>query len=758
MVRTYAVGAENRVVRSDNHNGIWNILYPLGPIKNLFYDVMTDPNTSDKVFIVGRSGDINTHYGIQYSTDAGLTWNLPGGNWNEDGPDRWFYEVWVVDANVIWVVGNDGIVVKSTDGGLNFNKVVGVPGVSLPGDIPYTAAIHAISANNAVVLGSPSDNVGEYECYVWKTIDGGNTWNLLNGGNTLVNSNTTGNLPNPAGKANGIWMSNDGQRIVVGTGYTQQLSTNGGASFLDINPEMLRSGEHLTWFPTYNASSIFRHTGGFTIQINESLDVGSTYITTKSLGLGDPSKIILGAHFYTANDGYFTNQNLIYSSPDGGVTESLTYTDANINAIFRAIWTGPPYINESYFELVSCCDPDKIIYAQITGGTIIEGGTYIYVPGGTQQEDALCYTITSLPQAPNEPIVNINLATELQYVNDCENETCVILCSPCQCTRAKIVILKGVPPTEDIVVQYVDCNNQIVNYTLPFDLTFGEQICAKYFIPVDLGGYLVQYETSGNCIFDSQLNEYHCPNGEVTYRLEDCRGIAEDIYTNVDLSEVVGQVITLRDENNKPLEGCWQVFEVTYQPIEVEVVLGVYKCYEDCEDCLPPAPEPFPLKPRTVDPNYTTGNCDPDIVEGAFCRHAEMMYKKSLTKRFAIKDCCPEDEDKVNATKEKIELLLIKSTNPTPDPCSDDPIINEYYFGRNDGDPEVILTFTNEEGVLVSFTIPACVTDCEPVRFCAVRGTITLNSVITFAVNESCSDPLNCNQNDNLVFVRPCIF
>jgi hypothetical protein len=243
---------------------------------------------------------------------------------------------------------------------------------------------------------------------------------------------------------------------------------------------------------------------------------------------------------------------------------------------------------------------------------------------------------------------------------------------------------------------------------------------------------------------------------DFSYRLEDCNGLAADIITNFDLSEVVGQVITLRDENNKPLDGCWEVFEIQYQPIEEDIVLGVYKCYEGCKDCLPPLPQPYPLKPRKVDPNYTTGNCDPDIVEGVFCKHAESEYKKVLTKRFGIKDCCPEDEDKIYIANEKIKLLLIKSNNPTPDPCSTDPIINEYYLGRNDGDAQLSLSYVDINGFNVIFTIPPCLGVCLPVRFCAVRGTINIDQITTYAVNEACADINNCISNTNLVFVRAC--
>lgn len=760
MVRTYAVGTEGGVVRSDNHSGLWNILYPLGPPKNVWNDVMTDPNTSDKVFIVGQTGDITTNYGIQYSTDAGLTWNIPTGNWAISMHTEWL-EVWVANSNTIWVVGTEGVVVVSNDGGLSFNQTT-LFGLNAPQDVYYTAAIHALNDQVAIVAGSPNNLIGENFCYVWKTLDGGTTWNLLNGGTTLINDiiNPGTGANNPTGKANGIWMSNDQQQIVVGTGYTQQLSTDGGLSFNYVGPEMIRSGEHLTWYPAYNTSNIFRHTGGFTIQINDSTDSGNSYTTTKGYSLGDPFKTLLAAHFYTETDGYFSDLGIIYHTTDGGINETVSFTFPDPSIVLHAIWTGPPYA-PIYYQLTSCCDETNVIYANITGGVLIDGQTYLYAPQGNENSpEAGCFTITILPSEPQGTIIDIELFTELSLIEEgCTSDICLTYCNPCLCTRARIIVTKNNPPIEDIIIKVLDCNNQIVDYILPSSLEWGEYICGKYF-DTTTAGYTVQLESTGNCsetIVDN-VATYNCPTEQDnTYLLEDCNGILSDIITNFDLSDVVGQVITIKDENNNELEGCWSVTAIPFQNINEDVVLGVYKCYEKCEDCLPLPTEPYPVKPRTVDPNYTTGNCDPEIVEASFCKHGESEYKKVMNKKYGIKDCCPQDEDKIYMQYEKIKLLLITGTNPTPDPCSNDLIINEYFFGRNDGDVSVTLAYTDINGLTVTIVVPACTGDCEPIRFCAVRGTITLNAVSTYAGNESCDTTINCITNSNLVFVRPCI-
>jgi photosystem II stability/assembly factor-like uncharacterized protein len=161
------------------------------------------------------------------------------------------------------------------------------------------------------------------------------------------------------------------------------------------------------------------------------------------------------------------------------------------------------------------------------------------------------------------------------------------------------------------------------------------------------------------------------------YILTDCAGIADSIITGVDLSGNVDQVVTLADEDGNEIEGCWFVYENLEPCDSTEVVeVNIFRCYEDCDSCLP-EPEPIRVaKPRVVLPNYTTGNCDPAIVEKAFCAFADLMHKEVMSKRFMIANCCPKDEALIWIRKEKIKLKLIESENPTPDPCN--PVCSEY--------------------------------------------------------------------------------
>lgn len=161
------------------------------------------------------------------------------------------------------------------------------------------------------------------------------------------------------------------------------------------------------------------------------------------------------------------------------------------------------------------------------------------------------------------------------------------------------------------------------------------------------------------------------PPADPCYQLIDCTDQNNIIYTGDDLSELTEQVVTLADEEGNELEGCWFVSQNLEPCDSTEVVeVNIFRCYEDCDSCLP-EPEPIRVpKPRAVLPNYTTGDCDPAIVEKAFCAFADLMHKEVMSKRFMIANCCPKDEALIWIRKEKIKLKLMESENPTPDECN----------------------------------------------------------------------------------------
>lgn len=347
--RTYAVGQQNTVRRLDNHLGPWvDVSIPVLPGTSAvtFNDVMSDPNNPDRVVTVGSIDPGNT--GIMVSYDAGATWFKPGGNWAQG---KILHEVWWVDSDVIWAVGEQGLVVKSIDGGLTFNVTPLRPG---DGGVTFTLCIHALDENVAVVSGSLTTLVSDATTRVWKTIDGGASWVALNGGNPLTNDI----LPiNAVGPPDGIWISEDQQEIIVGTLYTQNRTTNGGfnaSDFTALPPEMTRSGKHLTWYPSHAANPThFRHVGGPTVHVNTSSDGGATWSIVRSTeGIQ-----IRGAHFYTTQLGYYTVGQNTFATSDGAVTGVIS--DPSVGVVLTAVWTGSAL---PIYCLEDCTDTTLQVY------------------------------------------------------------------------------------------------------------------------------------------------------------------------------------------------------------------------------------------------------------------------------------------------------------------------------------------------------------------------------------------------------------
>lgn len=347
--KTYAVGNGGKVRRLDDHIGPW-IDVSVGNGKTNLQDVVTDPSNPDKVFVVGTVTTGTLVSGLGYSINAGLSWVIPGGNWNT-GPATIFYEVWAVDSLVIWAVGEFGTVIKSIDGGLNFN----ITGAIDPDPQRYTTAIHALDDQVAVVAGGPSIAPSATIALAWKTIDGGATWFPLNGGTTLLNTNGASTT---VGAPEAIWISGDQKNVIVSTEYTQNVSLDFGNTFVDNLAETPRSGRHMTWYPSHaSIPTHFRHVGGPVIHVNESVNTGASWTTTRA----SEGIIINGAHFYSVNNGYYCVGATTFVSTDGGASGVTSDPAASTGtSSLNAVWTT---LTPIIYSLTDCEGAQATIYS-----------------------------------------------------------------------------------------------------------------------------------------------------------------------------------------------------------------------------------------------------------------------------------------------------------------------------------------------------------------------------------------------------------
>jgi hypothetical protein len=462
--KTYVVGNNDKIFRKDDNQGSWIDVSPNSINAALsLSDVMTDPSDPNKVIAIGQKQRINNStsgQGIIVSNDAGVTWTTPGGDWlpSSGAYVLDFKEIWFVDSNVIWVVGSKGLVVKSTDGGLTFNRTNQIPITNLitvnigntttQQDGNFTHAIHAISSDVAIV--SCTDGIGGYECYIFKTTDGGVTWSLLNGGNSLSLSPNPYNYGGLFQSSEGIWMSNDEQVIIVITEPLTYKSTDGGSTFNIIEPDGLTTKNrnfHLTWYPSYTPVN-YKITGTHEPDaciIKETTDVGLTWNCSQSF----EGKSSRAAHFYSLLEGYYIIDNGIYHSSDNGLTSDVgpdTFTDAQV---LFAVWTGKEDSTFCY-TAINCKDDTEIINIQFD----------------TQVDTSLIYTFNEYPDKCWSLITNENCAGT--FVNVTLN-TNYITCNDCLGYCYNLISCNG--ECEDLINVQADVD---------FNVTPGELVITDY--------------------------------------------------------------------------------------------------------------------------------------------------------------------------------------------------------------------------------------------------------------------------------------
>jgi len=334
--RTYVVGGSRGVRRLDDLTLPWqSVNLDVTPTDQAIdlWDVMTDPNDPNKVFVVGQRFVDQGLYGLYYSTDGGVNWQQPtGGHITTTAClTNIFIEVWVVDSNTIYICGDRSNVLKSTDGGVTFNLTGTAPGGAYNVTRRNVSAIHFPDALNGVVC---HDDTTISKQFISVTDDGGASWTT-----TDVTGLFAPVIPDN-GRGLGVHMSADYQTIVALHEEAILRSTDNGATWNWVSQPNITEAlfRHLSWVDDSNLWAY----GTLGLRY-KSADAGLTWSTLSTPVVGQPTH--LAGHNYNLTDGFYSEDSEVYETSDSaatGLLSDITNSNPPLDKQFttvRAIWT-----------------------------------------------------------------------------------------------------------------------------------------------------------------------------------------------------------------------------------------------------------------------------------------------------------------------------------------------------------------------------------------------------------------------------------
>lgn len=479
--KSYSCGNQGQVRKLiDLNHGNW-VNVPVPEAQNTLatlLDIETSTTDGNHVFAVGEAkegiGAIPSFMGVAVSTDGGVTWNIPGGNYqlaplaNLGAGDLFQWnEIVVVGTQNYGVSGTSYIVgtaylatrlasiAKSTDGGATYNLIGAAPIGDwvnlLPGPQQALRATYEDKHGWSVHFDGNVGVVG-LENFVLKTTNAGGAWLMMNDGLPL----STATAPNPPGTIlpigpiTGIHIKAD-QSQIVGVGEEFIISSVGVAPTAGEGPDSWRNNSFTSGGggapPVFEGFTINqhigRHLGGFTspddakIWITGDNALGMTSLDNMTASYqggwanlpGNPTQ--RAAHFYKQQTGswygLFCKNNNVWHTVAGFQGFGQVISDAVMNYTPEAIWTWYEETPECYL-LTDCSDP---------GNTIISNSgwlaNYIGQVVTIAEQSEHCFVV-SLSQS-------CTTAISLTYTNDYPNcISCAPPPEPCACPPGTIEV------------------------------------------------------------------------------------------------------------------------------------------------------------------------------------------------------------------------------------------------------------------------------------------------------------------------------
>lgn len=395
-------------------------------------------------------------------------------------------------------------------------------------------------------------------------------------------------------------------------------------------------------------------------------------------------------------------------------TSKVTYLDYNLNI-------------QTVFAPLKFC---SYIYPQVSGiYTINSFGTCTINEDETLDCPDLCFTLTN---CLTNVVYNSNTQLLTQYVGEIVTINGYDGCwqvelneGVCDCP-INVTVLQNYATCEEclpiVAYKFTNCLNPLqVQYS---DLDYSEYV-----------GLSVQL-SCGQCWFVEEIDYtppsiqtitilYTFDNCEACartyYKLEDCNGIEDDVYTYTDLSTYAAleQVIKIAG-----CDTCWLV-TTTRDLVTPAGIVTFEVAYDDCIDCGNASPcvcnsirndqdvptafqyvdctgttqttplldpgktslryclrawkndaelnnyvksygecvegvcPPMTYNVRSVKPGYNTPGCSADKYDTISCKSSQILYRQVLTLRYGISNCCPEEDEYWLVKKELIDIAAL---------------------------------------------------------------------------------------------------
>ncbi len=220
----------------------------------------------DIAFFDDMRGLVAVNWGVLVTIDGGLTWS-PLRLITDTAHTELFTSIAVLDENTAWICGEDGILFRTTDGGVSFEDR------SLPVEYDMESIFFIdrqtgwIAGDSSSFISSPVRGKG---C-IHKTTDAGLTWNV-----TAVF---------PAAHEDDPWIYWMGMHFAdalngwaVGTRGGVGRTTDGGSTWTLFNPS---NGKHL--FAVHAVTPQHVYIGGESLYFSETTDGGGNWTNTMSL-------------------------------------------------------------------------------------------------------------------------------------------------------------------------------------------------------------------------------------------------------------------------------------------------------------------------------------------------------------------------------------------------------------------------------------------------------------------------------------------